>query len=57
MFTKRAAQSKVARMMVPDMSVNEAKGHPQIAGYGTYCTRIKPATSVLGDHHHLSLLD
>jgi hypothetical protein len=53
---KRAAQSKVARMMVPNLGETKDEIHPQKAGYDAYCTHIKPVTSVfLGFPNHPKL--
>lgn len=42
---QRAAQTKVVRMMVPDLAERKDESHPQLRRLGAYCTDIKPATS------------
>jgi len=45
---KRVAQSKVVRLMVPNLGETKDEIHPQKAGEDAYCTHIKPATTVFG---------
>src|ERR1700692_1721200 len=42
---KRAAQSRVVKMMVPNLGETKGAVHPQNAQQGSYCTHIEPGFS------------
>jgi integrase len=52
---KRAAQSKVVRMMVPNLGRTTKVAYPQLARYGSYRTHIEPEFGChLGLHSSVS---